>query len=445
MKRCRYLQLYVPGAADVPERIRAVTPHGVKGVVVDTTSALDWEDGLTAQYLVETATRHQKPYLARMVGHAAKIVTVSNNLEQRGCDMGPQTTSKIMALCANYGNSRFAFQLYERYQVKCGSHPSVDTAMSTVFGATGDRTGMRDLLKRMEASEATLSIHIFHAALHCFSHTRDEQAAFRVIQHLAKTNLVPDERTVMALLKCCRSYSSGRVVMDSIKEGKWGNIAVDFRIYNTLISTCRLHGDVNNALTVIQEMKDAGIPREASTYGSLAGVARASRNITEVSAAFKHMRDDGVAPDVAIYIIAIRAAADVLAESPKSEYLKWLKYAEAAFEQAHEEGVVEGHAIFTPLAACYATAGDIERMEKLKERLLKKHVMYNEFLHHMAACRRKTFNFSTMWAPIDSSQPFQYMADKAPPGVVKHPKPRMHDGDAPTKDWFIELSDNTGI
>ena len=199
------------------------------------TSKLDWVDGDTVQYIEECflALKGDQALARQIAG--GRLCSLVQNLEDRGCEIGPHTAAKSIALMAKFSVVGPTITFFERFVGKHGyGHYPVLTAMASFYADRGDKERARDLLRRMQSHGVPASIHIFHITLRLLAIDRNEVAAFRAINTLAQTSIAPVRITVHLLLACCRSSATAKTVIQSISDGKWGkDITVDESIYTS--------------------------------------------------------------------------------------------------------------------------------------------------------------------------------------------------------------------
>ncbi|KAJ9448545.1 Pentatricopeptide repeat-containing protein [Diplonema papillatum] len=405
LRRTRVCSLYLPGASDAPERIRHMTPGGIGGRVKTATQKLDWLDGASVQYLDIACPMVSRVDLASRAAMPARLARLLQNMEERGCEIGSFATSKAIVLFGNYGAIRQALSLYETHKQNHGTSPSVATAMLAVYAGVGNVTGVRHMLRELEAMGGHPVINMYNSVLRCLSHTRSEKAAFRVVEKLAKTRVVPNTQTVLRLLACCRSVQTARIVLQSIEDGKWPpEVTVDERVYNQMISACAPSFDAAGARSLMQEMEARNLPLTRYTYNTYLAVCRRSKDVPGVLKGFKEMRRKGIETDAVTYLVILGAVVDALEEAPRHEQKRFVSLTEAAFEQAMAEDVVDSNVHFTEVARCYAIVGDREAMAQLAKRQQEHGFEPSSmFVGLVADCHRKHTAFSVMWSPIDGS------------------------------------------
>ena len=408
--------VYIPGAAGVPPAIEALTPLRVGGGrAMDTVCQLDWEDGPTATYLGYSCELYHRKDLALRGGFTRRLTQLIDNLHARGCHIGPMTSSRVVTLYGNYGAIDTTLRFFESAVVRCGAHPHLYTAMAAFYARLGNLTKTKEMLRFVADNGGAASIHQYHAVLQCFAVKKSEAAAFRLIETLAKTSIVPEPRTVQLLFKCCRSYATGRVVMQSLQDGKWAvnpTIVVDLLMYHGLIKSCVHRGEVRSAFAVLEEMKkDPDIDPDIRTYNTLASVCRSAGDMKAVADCVLQARRAGLPPDQIMYTILLGAVDDRLRVVPHAERAKWMGVAEAAFEQGFADGVVDSNLHFTGMARCYASVGDVAGMAALKARLVSEGFSaYEAFTVLEVECEKKTRRFAAAWVPMDETLPVHYVA-----------------------------------
>eukprot|EP01063_Lacrimia_lanifica_P030113 TRINITY_DN4732_c0_g5_i1.p2 TRINITY_DN4732_c0_g5~~TRINITY_DN4732_c0_g5_i1.p2 ORF type:complete len:500 (+),score=180.08 TRINITY_DN4732_c0_g5_i1:342-1841(+) len=457
MRATRVVRLWLPGAQDVPAEVKLTTPPNHRGQpVASLRDALDWEDSRAASYLQEVGTIHARQDIAIRDGDAGKLTALLQNLEERGCDIGPMTVSKAISLYNNYRATGPALRLYYRFSSSGRKSNSVFTATAAVFASVADLKGVRGVLEEMQASGAEPDLGTYHALLRTFAKGRHEAAAFRAIQALAKTRIRPDPHTVHLLMACCRSYMRGREVFESVAEGRWGEaVRVDAALYNSLLGACAFRGEVGAAKEVLVEMDREEIARTHFTYNAFLNVCRRAKDMRALVEAFREVRRRQHAPDQVFFVTFMTAIAEGLSELAKPEHAQWVDIAEAAFQQAFEEKVVDSGLHFTALARVYAATGDAAKLDALRERCTQEgYPIRSEFVRLAAVCYRQHHAFDTLWAPIDGSLP-HVLCRSTPDGrvhqtnVIPQPGGAAPAAAAPpppsaaaSEDWYVLLNQN---
>eukprot|EP01062_Namystynia_karyoxenos_P076656 TRINITY_DN7553_c0_g1_i1.p1 TRINITY_DN7553_c0_g1~~TRINITY_DN7553_c0_g1_i1.p1 ORF type:complete len:521 (+),score=145.65 TRINITY_DN7553_c0_g1_i1:255-1817(+) len=438
---------------------------------------LDWSDGNTASFLQnawapQRELAKQRRDLVNQLRPVPHLRRQLQELKERGAAVGAHSHAVAIALLGSWGAHRTARQLYDSMRDQgVEQNAAVHCSMMYAYAVKGMPDGVRDVLKNLREEGYTPDIAMYNISLLCCQRLGDEAGAFRVVRAAAAAGLRPTIHTANTLILACSCLPPAWRVYQKMRAGEWGPAcAPTSTTFSCLIRTCR--SDPFGGERVLQEMRECD-KVDVRAYNQLMAAYKHTGDFKGVVAVYRRMRaEPGVEPDQITFNLFLRACALRVKERPTGEASRWVRLAEAVFEQAVDEGFADSDRLFTSLAQIYAELGRLEKMQQLRARMhqagFPDSPCFLAELHraHVAAGRDPN---GMLWVPLPSassgaSEPVRDVfydwtsragpapaadADRAPagdpPSEAGLPTEAGEEGWDPGADWFASLPDGTGV